>query len=247
MPPTALETKKRIDRRSPLPFYRQLLEIILDGAWSPGDRMPSEAQLCAAFGVSRSVVRQALNELVTEGLIYKEKGQGAFFTRRKIDSAFIQQRAGFYDEMTAKGHIVESKILRQTIESASAPIASRLQLRINEEVIRLDRMRLVDGEKFQVVRTFLPGRLCRGLEKIDMTNRSLYQVLRDEFGLVPASGDRTIEAVAMPLQDAALLGVPKGSPALKVESVTQLKTNEIFEYFIGIYRGDKAKLAIRVV
>ena len=239
--------KRRIERTSALPFYRQLADILLNGKWSPGDRLASEHQLCQTHGVSRSVVRQALSELAKEGLIHKVKGQGVFFTRKKIDSAFVQQAAGFCEEMTAKGHKVKTRVLKLEIEPASVQVASQLAMRVNEEVICLDRLRFVDGETFQVVCTFLPARLCPGLELIDMNDRSLYQVLREQYGLGPAGGERTVEAVPTPAREAALLKVPRGAPALLIKTTTRTSSGKTFEYSVGLYRGDKTKLDIRLV
>ena len=240
-------SQRRIDRSSALPFYRQLADIVLNAKWSPGDRLASEHQLCQIHGVSRSVVRQALAELAKEGLIHKVKGQGVFFTGKKIDSAFVQQAAGFCEEMIAKGHQVKTRVLKLQIEPANVQVARQLGIRVNEEVVCLDRLRFVDGETFLVVSTFLPAQLCPGLEKIDMTDRSLYQVLRENYNLGPAGGERTVEAVPTPGREAALLNVPRGSPALLIKTTTRIRSGETFEYSVGVYRGDKTTLDIRLV
>jgi GntR family transcriptional regulator len=248
MPPNSLGVSgRRIDRHSSLPFYQQLAAILARSGNAPGDQIASEAQLCDAFAVSRSVVRQALGELAAEGVVYKVKGQGAFFTGKKFASSFVQQTAGFYEEMTAKGHVVGSEVLRLAEEPATVQVASCLGLRVGDSILRLDRRRTVDAVPFQVVRNFLPERLCRGLEAVDLTDRSLYQILRERFALRPAGGERTIEAVAMPAKESALLGVRRGAPALMIESITRTEQGEVFEYFIGLYRGDKAKLDIRLL
>jgi GntR family transcriptional regulator len=247
-PPLTARAKRRIDRSSALPFYRQLADIVLNGKWSPGDRLASEHQLCQTHGVSRSVVRQALAELAKEGLIHKVKGQGVFFTGKKIDSAFVQQAAGFCEEMIAKGHQVKTRILKMQIKSANVQVARQLGIRVGEDVVCLDRLRFLDGETFLVVCTFLPARLCPGLELIDMTDRSLYQVLREKYSLgSPVGGERTVEAVATPSREAALLQVPRGSPALLIKTTTRVRSGETFEYSVGVYRGDKTKLDIRLV
>jgi GntR family transcriptional regulator len=246
-PPPFKSSKRRIDRTSPLPFYRQLVDIVLNGKRSPGDRLASEHQLCQTYGVSRSVVRQALAELANEGLIHKVKGQGVFFTGTKIDSGFVQQAAGFCEEMIAKGHQVKTRVLKVQIVPASVQVARQLGMRVKEEVVCLDRLRFLDGETLQVVCTFLPTRLCPGLELIDMNDRSLYQVLREKYALGPAGGERTVEAVPTPTREAALLKVPRGSPALLIKTTTRTRGGETFEYSVGIYRGDRTKLDIRLV
>ena len=85
------ELENMIDRKSPSPIYQQLKEIIRrkieDGEFTPGQRIPTEYELCDMFSVSRAPVRQALSELVNEGLLNRQQGSGTFVNRRSGDSA----------------------------------------------------------------------------------------------------------------------------------------------------------------
>ena len=96
-----------IQKDSPLPLYFQLKELlrqeIESGHWQPGQRIPSEAELCHAFDISRSVVRQALTELEYQGLLYREQGKGTFVAQPKISESLMQDLSGFYEDMVAKG------------------------------------------------------------------------------------------------------------------------------------------------
>ncbi len=170
--------------------------------------------MCLEYGVSRTVVRQALDEMEREGLVYKIKGKGAFVTGRKFDSTFVQHAAGFHASMTSRGHVVTSDVLVQEVRPAGPHAARMLGLDVGVPVLALDRVRSVDGVRIQVVRAWLPYRLCRGLERVDLGDASVYAVLADRYGLRPHHGWRTIEAVAIPAQDAALLGVEPSSPGL---------------------------------
>src|ERR671914_659967 len=113
-------TCARIDRRSPVPFYFQLRQLIRDeiaaGRWEPGERIPSENELCRHFGVSRTTVRQALSELESEGLLHKEKGRGSFVAEPRSSSWFLQSSHGFHDEATRAGRTVTSRVLRRELE-----------------------------------------------------------------------------------------------------------------------------------
>jgi len=84
-------------------------------------------------------------------------------------------------------------------------------------VIRFDRVRSVDGRPVLVVRTTLPSRMFPGFIDLDMTDRSLYQVMRDEYGVQPAGGHRSIEAAVLSAEDARHLAAPAGLPALRIE------------------------------
>ena len=245
--------KRRIDRNSALPLYKQLANIVvtqIEHELEPNDRLPSEAQLCEAYGVSRSVVRQALSVLAIKGLVHKVKGRGVFVTGRKIDAGFVQQSVGFYEEMTSKGHEVETRVLEQRVESASIRVAERLRLGVDEQIVYLSRVRAVDGETMLVVRSYLPYRMFPGLELTDFSGVSLYALLKSDYGIRVGGGERTIEAIALAEEDASHLGVLPGIPALLVESVTYTQqgnpTGEPFEYFIGVYRGDLTKFAVKL-
>lgn len=82
---------KTIDRKSPVPIYHQLRRLIEGriekGLWRPGDRIPTERELCETYGISRSPVRQALNELAQEGLVIRKPGLGTFVTNHVSQEA----------------------------------------------------------------------------------------------------------------------------------------------------------------
>jgi GntR family transcriptional regulator len=239
-----------IERKGVVPYYHQLKAILVGdisrGAFADS-KLPSESELCRRFGVSRTVVRQALDEIEQEGLIYKVKGKGAFVTGRKLEASHVQEVAGFYASMTGQGHIVRSRILRQEVVPASPHIARSLALDVGEPVLALDRVRNVDDVPISVVRAALPIRLFPTLEDVDLRDASLYSVLAERFGRKPHHGNRTIEAIAIAAADAHHLGVRVGSPALRLESVVRGEDDVPFETFVAIYRGDRSKLDVRIV
>ncbi len=245
---TALPTW--IERTGVVPYYHQLKAILVGdigrGVFADS-KLPSESELCRRFGVSRTVVRQALDEMEQEGLIYKVKGRGAFVTGRKLEASHVQEVAGFYASMTGQGHMVRSRILRQEVVPASPHIALALALDVGEPVLALDRVRNVDDIPISVVRAALPIRLFPTLEDVDLRDSSLYSVIAERFGRKPHHGNRTIEAIAIAAVDAHHLGVRPGSPALRLESVVRSEDDVPFETFVAVYRGDRSKLDIRIV
>ena len=239
-----------IDRDAALPFYYQLQQILLaDIARSlkPGDRLPSEGELCGRYDVSRTVVRQALDELEHQGIVYKVQGKGTFVTSPKLESSHVQSVAGFYVSMTSVGHSVTNKVLRQVVLPASATVAQKLSIDVGAAVVEVDRVRSVDGEAISVVRARLPHAIVPGLELVDLGNVSMYEAIRQRFGLRPHHGQRTIEAIAISAEDAAHLGVVAGSPALLLESLAFTAEDVPLEHFESVYRGDRSKLGIQLV
>ena len=250
---TASSTRRglaRIDRGSLVPLYDQLRDILvgrLNSDWRAGDKLPSESELCDYYRVSRTVVRQALDELAREGLIHKVKGKGSYVSGTRLDATFVQRAAGFHEEMVRAGHLLTSTTLEQKLEPASVRVASQLGLSVDEPVVKLDRLRSVDGELIQVVRTFLPSRLFPGLETLDVTDRSLYTTLEQHYGFRPYGGRRSIRAIPASPSDAKLLQIRKGAPILLVESLTWGNDEVSFEYFVASYRGDCAQFDIDLV
>jgi len=238
-----------INIRSFVPYYQQLKQILMADVQNrkEGDLLPSESDLCRQFSVSRTVVRQALDDLERDGLVLKVKGKGTYVTGRKLNTSFVQHSLGFYDSMVNSGHSVSSRVLALELMSCPVSLASVFDLNIGDEVIRFDRVRSVDDRPVLVVRTTLPSRMFPGFTDLDMTDRSLYQVMRDEYGVRPAGGHRSIEAAALSAEDARHLAAPAALPALRIESVTRTAEGKVFEHYSAIYRGDGFKFELEIV
>lgn len=244
-------TDRAIRRDLPIPYYFQLLELlrerILSGALAADSPIPSEHELCATYSLSRTVVRQALGELVADGLLYRVKGKGTYVAPRKLEEKFIQRSDGFYREMTRRGYTVTTAVLEQRILPAPAHIRQQLQLGDGARTIKVDRLRSVDGQVLLYVQTYISHDLCPGLIDADLANGSLYAVLRERYGLAVASGRRTVEAVPASRPLTTLLSVARGAPLLKIESVSFLPDGRPLEYYEAWHRADRSKFEIEVV
>ena len=238
-----------IEIRSFEPYYQQLKRILINEIENnhEGDLLPSESELCRRYSVSRTVVRQALNELEREGLVLKVKGKGTYVTGRPLNTSFVQHSLGFYESMQRAGHTVGTKVITLQTEPCGASLAKVLEIGMEEDVIHFDRVRSVDGLRVQVVRTALPARLFPGLVQMDMTDCSLYQVLADNYGVQPATGHRAIDATALSSEDAHHLQATEGLPALRIESVTRSSEGVLFEYYVAVYRGHSFRFELDVI
>jgi GntR family transcriptional regulator len=240
-----------IHKDSPLPLYFQLKELlrqeIESGYWQPGQRIPSEAELCQAFDISRSVVRQALRELEYQGLLYREQGKGTFVAQPKISESLMQDLTGFYEDMMAKGLTQVTKVLREEVQPANKKIANYLQIEPGDQVIVIERLRSVDNEPIVLVTTYLPYNICPDLVDEDLSTQSLYALLEKKHGLELSHGRRTIEAVAANEYEARLLGVEEGAPLVLLDSVSYLRDGRPIEYFHAVHRGDRSRFEVEVV
>jgi len=245
-----LSAEEVIRRDSPVPYYYQLegflREQIQHGTWKPGEKIPSEAELCAAFDVSRTVVRQALNELVQEGVLYRRKGKGTFVSEPKIRESLVQHLTGFYEDTVALGLKPSTKVLEQKVIPAAPKIADALGLEEGDPVIMIDRLRFVDGEPILLVITYVPYRLCPELVNEDVSTQSLYAILEKKYGLELIYGRRTLEAVAATKEEAELLQIEEGDPIVLLRSISYLKDGGPIEYFKAIHRGDRSRFEVEL-
>lgn len=237
-----------IQRSDPLPYYAQLANILRDeierGRWSPGEMLPSESDLGEFFNLSRTAVRQALGELQAQGLVRKEKGRGTFVTRRRIAEFVVQELRGFHEEMTQKGRRVDTRIIDLSTDEVPPEVAEHLDVPIGSEVVRLERVRSIDGEAVVHVETYLPASRFASLSSMELGGRSLYAVLDAEFGVRPHGGVRSIEAEGAAPDVAKHLGLRRGAPVLKLDAINLDRDGTPFEFFRARYRGDQTTFQI---
>lgn len=242
---------RSIDFGSNIPYYIQLINILKEridqGEWKPGDQIASEPDLCEKFGVSRTVVRQALREMELEGLIFRRKGKGTFIAEPKIDESLVQKLTGFYQDMVERGHSITTKVLKHQVEPAGPKISRYLNIEPGTPVYNIERLRYVDIEPIVLVTTFLPYHLCPQLAEYELSSRSLYDILENEMGFVLAHGRRTIEAVPANEREAQLLEVEACAPMILLDSVTYLEDGTPIEYFHAIHRGDRSRFEVELV
>ena len=243
--------RSSIDRKSYLPFYVQvkesLREPIEQGLWKPGDQIPGEADLCELFEVSRTVVRQALNELVHEGLIARMKGKGTFVAEPKIREGLMAKLTGFYQDMVDRGLTPVTQVLTQEVIPANATVAGHLNLELNTPVIVIERLRFIQDEPILFVKTHLPYHLCPKLAQTNLTNQSLYAFLENECGLVITRGHRSIEAIPADEYQAKLLRVPIRAPLISLNSISFLENGTPLEYYHALHRGDRSRFEVELV
>ncbi|MGR3378939.1 GntR family transcriptional regulator [Salipiger abyssi] len=238
------------ERSAATPLWLQLKNAltahILERKLAPDTKLPSEAELCRSFAVSRTVVREALGQMVTEGLIYRLQGKGAFVRGRRGQQDFVSTTVGFSGELADKNQIVSRRILRQELTAPDARAQRYLLIGVDEPVVAVDRVLSVEGVPRAIVRWAMLARLAPGLETVPLENRSLYDTISRQYGLRLATAERWIEAISLGAEDAALLGVPFGTAALKVESVASDGSDSPMEYYTALYLTDHARLHISV-
>lgn len=178
----------------------------------PDAPLPSDAQLCDEFGVSRMTARNAVQRLVQEGLVYRLPGRGTFVadfgTHRPASNL-----SNFTDEMRRRGRVPGSRLLEREVRPAEPAEARRLRLADGAQVVVVRRLRLADGEPVAIEQAVLRHDAADAVLAADLEQGSLHATLVDA-GLVPTSGRGTLGSEPAGRDEARLLGVAKGWPLL---------------------------------
>lgn len=239
-----------IDRSSPLPFYHQLKQILINDIQTrnlqPGDRLRGDQQLCTTYDVSRTVVRQALTELEVEGIIERFKGRGTFVAQAKTAENLVQSLTGLYEDVTARGGHMRSEVRRLAVVPADAHVASDLHIDVGQPVVAVERLRFVDEEPWVLVTTHIPEDLVPGLVDEDLTNKSLYALLEGKYGVRLVRGRRSLEAAVARPNLARDLRIARGGPVLVLRSVSYGVQDRPVETFVAFHRGDRSRFEVEL-
>lgn len=201
------------------PLYAQLRDAIrariLEGALSPGDRLPSESELSAVHGVSRITVRQALGDLQKAGLITRQQGRGAFVAPPRA-SPSLQRLQGLAEALAPDGRSVHSKRLSLRSMRAPAAVARKLGLAAGDPVTQLVSLRYLDRTPLSVNVSHFAAAVGDRMARIDVSGRDFIDVLENDLGRPVREARLEIRAGALSTREARWLGATAGAPALHV-------------------------------
>jgi GntR family transcriptional regulator len=230
-----------VDRTDPRPLHVQVAGVlraeIRDRSIAPGDTLPSEAELRERFGVSRSVVRQALATLEDEGTIRRTRGRAPVAAIPTEHHRLVQRVTGLFDQFSAEGLRLHTSVLSLAPTRAGVPAAVR-HLGTGD-LLRLERVRSIDGDPLSYVRTWLPAERFTELDSSMLRDASLHRLMERRFGAVPTSGRRQIRAVPADPRIARELGVVDGAPLLLLEGGTFDHYGTPLEWFESWHRSDR--------
>ena len=179
---------------------------------SAGSVLSSESEMSAEFGVSRVTVRRALELLRDEGLIAARQGFGWFVATEPVRQS-LRSLGTIESQVEGVGKLSQRKVEEFAFEAAPAHVARLLGV---DDVLRVKRVNLADGEPFAVVTVWCPAELGARLSRRDVERRPFYELVDVELH----GASQTIGADAAEPPDAALLGVPVGAPLLRCRRVT---------------------------
>jgi GntR family transcriptional regulator len=241
----------KLNKNIPTPLYyqlkQQLLEKIISEEIKINEQIPNEIELVERLNISRSTVRQAISELVSEGYLYRVKAKGTFVSKPKVDEGFFQKLDSFNNEMRQKGLTPSTKVLEFKTIPGVEDINNRLNILPTSMLIYLCRLRLADNYPVVYVETYLPYHRYPELLGEDFAVNSLYSELEERYNTRIYRAIRQIEAVNATPQEAQLLLLKKSAAICLVKTMAYASNDEPVEYSVARYSGNKNKFSVELI
>jgi GntR family transcriptional regulator len=235
-----------IDRSSAVPYhdqiYRLLLEQIVSGRLTPGEKLLQEKQYAVRLGVSLAPVRQAFLALAKDGYVHRTRGRGTFVSEPKVASK-IHLLTSFTATLGETGLPVGVRVLEFGTRPADEQVAAALAVPVGADALHLRRLALLGGEPVALLTAVLPTARFPGLAGEEL-GTSLYEVLERRYGVVMTSARNIIEVVRAMPDHAGHLQVPVGEALLQVEAVTRDQRGDPVEHSQVLYRADRFRFEI---
>lgn len=235
-----------------VPVYYQIKQAIkkwiINRELNPGDKIPSEHILAKKFNVSRLTVRQAISQLIQEGLVASEKGKGTFVTNNQhlIDS-FSSEFTGIMDDLLHQVTKITAKEVEMSRLEAPEWIKNKLKLdKASKEVVQIRRVRFKGDKTFAYTINYLPVEIGTHITESDLYKKPLLQILEQDLGIQFTEAFETIEASFADQKIAEKLGILTGSPIIFIERIMYTKNQKPVELVQSSIRGDAYKYIVRL-
>jgi GntR family transcriptional regulator len=232
-----------LERSNPLPLYYQLKEVLKQqinaGHLAPRSAIPSEPELVAQYHVSRATVRQALTELVHEGLLYRQHGKGTFVCEPRVQQHTVSELTSFSEALRRRGKRPGGVLIVSELVRGSQSVREQLRLTDEEQVVRLERLRTADGTPVAYEVNYLPyPRAISVYQRAKETAEgSLYHLMASE-GLQPYIAEQTFKADTASAREAELLRIPANASGVRLMCTTFDETGAPIEYTEAFYEGN---------
>jgi GntR family transcriptional regulator len=231
----------RIEKQDSAPMYVQIAEAIKEmmrkGAIAPGAAMPPERVLAQQFGVSRMTMRQANDLLKRDGLIDQQPGRGTFAVQNRIIKQ-EQETRSFSEEIRSRGGVPSSRLVSFRTLAATPDIAKYFGITGGDPVYEIVRVRLADGIPIALESVQIPAAMCPHLERFNLVDHSLYQILEENYGIELARSVEEISAAQPNAQHRKLLHLPRNTAILHVKRRTFTTDGRPLELAATAYRSD---------
>ena len=226
------------------PLYHSLGHVIRSkiqsGEWSVGQQIPSERALMEMFGVSRATVRQGIENLVKEGILYRVHGKGTFVAPPKIRQGLLRLLE-FSDIMRRSGLNPSARLLGKERVAPPLNVRKVLALSDSEPTLWLQRLLLVNESPMLIETSYFSAARFPDLLEIYDGAEEPHKLLYERYGIKIIRVSETLEPVILESQEAGLLGVKGGFPALWVEHIAYDATEKPVAFLTSLLRGDRCR------
>ena len=222
------------------PLYQQIKALLVqglqDGAWLPGQVIPSEVELAVRFRVSQGTVRKAIDELAAENMLVRRQGKGTFVATHAEESTQYRFLRLTPDDGTPPA--LQRKLLECRRMRAPADVARLLGLKAGESAVQVRRLLLNGAAPVVLDDIWLPGAAFKGLtvERLQAWRGPMYRLFEVEFAVHMIRAEEKIRAVSAAAEEAALLQLPLGAPLLSVERLSYTYGDRPVELRRGLYQ-----------
>lgn len=232
----------QLDHSGKISLYHQLYEILheklINQNWNPGDMLPPENEFIEQYNVSRITVRRVLDMLVKEGLVYRQRGRGTFVSHPSLEQG-LSRIINFTEDMRQRGFEASTRVIFSGLEPANRYISENLRISEGEELAKLERLRLADGEPMCFERSHLVHKFFPGILQYDFSKLSLRNCKTEKYGIRWSRATQMIKASVPPAEIAVWLSMKRGHPVLFIERVSFSQNNVPMEFLQTFYRADR--------
>ncbi|MEM9119728.1 MAG: phosphonate metabolism transcriptional regulator PhnF [Cyanobacteria bacterium P01_F01_bin.56] len=233
--------------QSALPLYVQianeLRNKIEQGIYQAGDKLPSQKEFGAHFGVNRHTIRQAYDLLKDEGLLRIDRGLGAFVADPPICFP-IGKRVRYNELLQAQGYVSKYQVLKASDTVADAKVAQKLQMTEGDPLACVELVGWVSDRPLIVSTSYLPLQRFPDLLAHTAEIQSMAQLLQTHYGCDPVRQATVVSIRTVRSLDAKLLKIPLNRSILLVQAINSDQHGEMIEYTVTRFRGDGVELMV---
>lgn len=233
------------DEPSHARIERWLAGVLGGAAVAEGDKLPAEAELASALGVSRMTLRQALGELEARGLVQRRRGRagGTFVSRPRIE-VDLTGLPGFTEQMRRANVRPGARVVSARLVSSTPGVAKALDLAPGQRAYQVVRVRSANREPLALEETYLAARDFPGLLKHRLTG-SLYKLMDQVYDLAPHTAREWLEPTVCDEMHARLLSTPAGTALMQVTRTAYTESGRAVEHAHDLYRADRTRITLR--
>lgn len=238
---------KPINRDSPVPAYYQIAidlhNRILNNEWKTSQQIPPEEELAKHYQVSRVTMRQALAELVKDGILVRQRGSGTFVSQRPMPLVHdLSLPTSFSGKLRQQGFELSSEVLAGEIFLEPFEwVMQHLRIGPGDAVAYLKRLLLINGQPTGIDRSWIPDRLCPGITERPLIENSLSKTFAQRYSLVPTRSQIGLEVIRATEKDARLLRTFVDTPMVLLTAVLYLDDGVPLEYSMTTWLGDRVR------